>query len=273
MGYPTSGYEGEVTSWDGTVNTHLIGTWLRANNATLSINGNPAITTGYAPGLVATSRIAGLADWTVSMSGIAPKATPALGNLGTVTFTGGYVAQVKSWNYTINSPAQDITPFSAGSGLFKRYKPGLLTMTGSFVCLVDSATLLKTPTLAGTAAAALVLQSQTSNTVTADAIASAMNVSAPVDGINEVTYSFEVSDNSIVVAGSTNIIPAGTLALPEWDDDGDGVPDRDLTFQQSSGQVWSGPAFWESIAVQCAVDGVITSTINARGAGVLTPPA
>lgn len=273
MGYPTSGFEGNVTSWDGTVNTHLIGTWLRTSNATLSINGNPAITTGYASGLVATSRIAGLTDWTVSISGIAPKATPALGNLGTVTFSGGYVAQVKSWTYTLSSPAQDITPFAAGSGLYKRFKPGLLTVTGSYVCLVDSVTLLKTSTLAGTAAAALVLQSQTSNTVTADAIASAMNVSAPVDGLNEVAYSFEVSDNSIVVAGSTNIIPAGTLALPEWDSNGDGTPDRVLTFQQSSGQVWSGPAFWESITVQCAVDGVITSTITARGADILTAPA
>lgn len=273
MGYPTSGYEGAITSWDGTVNTHLIGTFVRGNNCTLSISNNPQVTTGFASSLVATSRIAGLAEWTVNISGIAPKATPALGNLGTASFSGGYVSRVKSWQYTINSPAQDITAFEDGSGLYKVFKPGLLTVTGSFVCLVDSATLLKTPTLAGTAAAALVLTSQTSNTVTMDAITTAASIATPIDGPNEVTYSFEVSDNSIVFAGTTNLIPAGTLALPEWDSDGDGNPDRNLTFQQSSGQVWVGPAFWESLGVSCNPQGVLAATIGVRGAGVLTAPA
>lgn len=275
MGYRTMGYEGQITSWlpAAGVNEHIFGTWCRGNTATLTITPGAQNTTGFGS-LITTTATTGMAEWTVSVAGIAPKATPAIGNAGTVTFSGGYVAHVKSWAYTITSAEADVTSFADGTGKYKVYKPGLLTMTGTFTCFVDSATLLKEPTLAGVAAAALVLTSQASNTVTADAIATAMTVSTPVEGVNEVTYTFQVSDPSIAFAGTTNLVPAtSALALPEYDSNSDGTPDATLTFQQSAGQVWSGPAFWNSLAVNCDAQGLITTTIGIRGAGVLTPPA
>lgn len=270
MGYQVMGFEGTIDSWDGTVNTHLVANALAGQNATLRISSDDLNVTNYASGLVATASKNGIRDWEVTSSGILDKSALTVGNAGNLSFSGGYVQHVNAWTLNIAASVHDITAYTGSTITNKAFRPGLITASGTYNAMMDSGTLLVQPGIPSTAAAAMVLTVAASQTITFDALAQQVGLGMPIGDLDTVDYTFKASDNSIVFAGSDNLIPAGTLATPEWDSNGDGVPDRVLTFKTHSGQTISGAAFWSLLSITNTVSGLVGFSVTARGAGPLT---
>lgn len=269
MGYQLVGYEGSITSWEGTVNTHLAANWIAGRNMNLNLSSPDLDVTQYASGLVTMKKRANIRQATLTFDGLCDKSSPAHGNNGNVSFSGGYATHVREWTFNASATVVDITQFTGSAVTNRLYRPGLLTVSGTFSAFVDSSTALVQTGVPSTSAAALVLTLSSGNTITVDAIATAMNVSVPIDGIQEVSYSWVTNDNTVAFAGTDNMIPAGDLAIPEWNDAADGIPDRDLVFKLGSAQTITVPAFWSSLSITCPVDGMATTSVGIQCAGPL----
>jgi len=270
MGYQLLGAECVVDSWEGTVNAHLVDNWIAGRSLTFNQSSPGVDVTQYGASLVAMKKKASLRTATLSFDGIGDVSTLAMGNAGTATFSGGYVTWIKGWTFNVAATVHDITSFTGSAVTAKAFRPGLLTFSGTFTCMVDSSTALVQTAIPSTAAASLVLTLSSTNTITVQAIATQLSVSAPIDGMQEVTYSWESDDNGVTCAGSDNIIPAGDFALPEWNAAGDGVPDRDIVFTlKNGGLTYTAPAFWSSLSINCPVDGLITTSATIQIAGAV----
>ena len=110
----------------------------------------------------------------------------AHGVTGTVSFTSGYVANVKAWELTHEAETHDITDFTSSGP--RAFLGGLTQWSGSYTCNYDSSTVAVAP---GAAAAALVLTAMTGQTFGGTAILQSFSLSASVDGIPEITCSFQ----------------------------------------------------------------------------------
>ena len=120
------------------------------------------------------------------------------GNPGNVTFTSGYVANVKSWKGDHECPNIDVSDFVAGAaGARTRISSGWESFSGSYTCNFDSSTLVVKP---GGAATAMVLTACTGQTFSFNAIATKYSISDVKPGeLVEVTYDFE-STGAISIA-------------------------------------------------------------------------
>lgn len=272
MGYQVMGFEGSIDSWDGTVNTHLVANAIAGNNAQLEISSDEFDVTNYAASLVATAAKGGLRDWQVTFSGILDKSALHVGNAGNFAFSGGYAAHVNAWTLNIAASVHAITQLTGSTVTNKLFRPGLITATGTYNAFKDSATLLVQPAIPSTAAAAMVLTVAASQTITFDALATRVGLGMPIGDLQTVDYTFRssiVPPAGIVFAGTDNLIPAGTLTTPEWDSTGDGIPDRSLVFKSSTGETFTGPAFWSALSITHSVSGLVGVSVTAKGAGAL----
>lgn len=117
-------------------------------------------------------------------------AGPILGQTGTVTFTSGYVANVKSWTLNIVADEHDITDF-ASTDDWHEYMSGLRSWSGSYDCLLDDTTPAVVPGFgAAGAGTALVLTSSTGRTFTGTAISTADDISVSPLEPNRITVRF-----------------------------------------------------------------------------------
>jgi len=108
------------------------------------------------------------------------------GNGGSISFT-SLTAGVKSWTLSWDAEMHDITDFA--NSTIRVFKAGLTTWTATAECQLDAAN-----TAAPGASAVLTLNVDDTINYSGAAFMTNMSVSAPVDGIVTVSYSFQGSD-------------------------------------------------------------------------------
>lgn len=279
MGYQTIGVTGAVTSWGASgADVHqLINAGISPASISAEISSDGLDWTGL--GVSSAAMRAGLASWTATIVGRYPKTAPKVGNSGGVTFAGGYATWVRSWELTIEAGVHDITSQTGSAVLWRSFRPGLLSWSGSYECDIDSTTPLSPPTLAsGVAGAATFKISEegaTDNTLAGDIIVTGLSQSVSAGEKNTASYSFSGSGVlTNTYASGMGLLSASAspyaIGTPTWDVNGDGVPDVVLTWQSDTGRTYAGPAFWRSLRVSCPVDGLIEVTVGVQGAGALT---
>lgn len=275
MGYPTIGIEGQVTSWGSGSDdcAHLVGTGILPASIRATIRSEALDRTGQGDGDFQLIQ-PGLRSWTATIEAWFPRATRKPGNTGLVTLAGGYVYLVDRWELSIESESLDYTHFGQPDSTWTYHRPGRLRWSGSWRGRLDSASAPALPHAPAASAGTIVLKASeegaTDNEFTGGVYATSLDVDIPrgSGALNESSYQFSGS-GALTVVGSANVLPAGVIGIPAWDADGDGLPDRTLVFQSSSGRTYTGAAFWRRIDIACAVGELIRVTVEVQGSGPL----
>lgn len=115
-------------------------------------------------------------------------AGPIIGQGGSVTFTSGYVLNVKSWTLNIVADEHDITDF-ASTADWGEYMTGLKRWSGSYECFLDESTAFVLPGFEPFGSA-LVLTSSLGRTFSGNAISTSGDITANPADPNKVTVNF-----------------------------------------------------------------------------------
>lgn len=277
MGYPLTGIEGTVTSWGTAADDcyHAVNTGSAPKAIKLTISGEAINKTGA--GDTAMAYRAGMRSWTGTIESWFPRTSRKIGAEGLVTFASGYVVNCNEWTLRADFGALDITRFGQSDLTWREFRPRKIgTFTGTFAGYVDSGTALVMPIAysASSAAATLKLTEEgaTDNQFTANIVAQQLDLNADMNGDALQTYSYQFTvDGGLTSVGAANIVPAGAVDTPDWDNNGDGTGDRTLVVTLSSGRTLTGAAFLRGWSVRCAFSEMIQVTYEVQGTGVLTP--
>lgn len=280
MAFPVKGTKAKITSWGSSGDDvyQLINTAIRPIEMTLNHESDVQEITPLDAAATAKSYMGGLYSGTFDFTGLWPQTSPVLGNTGLLTLGSSYYAyQVESWFLNLNWGEEDITAFpaeSAGtSGPSRRFMPGgLLAWDGGYTARTSSAAAISLPTTANGlgVTAAFKLKETGTNDASFTGNIVVKSASQPVamgGGQIKVTYAFNGTGDLTSVAGDTGgpaILPAGVLAEPDWDNDGDGVPDVALVAQTYTGRTLSAKAFLRQIRIECNVGQPVKVTGTGR---------
>lgn len=246
-----SGITGAITSWAGTDHGALL-TGQRPFNATLNYTADDVDTTAFADGGIET-HIPGLTGWSVTWT--AQLATPAIGAMGLVTFSGGYVSNLNAWTLNAVQAALEVPEF--GTAL-KTFIPGLISWGGSFGGWLDGTTPAVAP---GAAAAAAVFRYQdlaTDAELAGNIFATQLGLSAAPSAANTINYSYR-GTAGLTSTGTAKALNSLAATTPS-----------SLVFTASTGRTFTGSAFWSSIGVSVNASQATTVTVTAQGTGALS---
>jgi hypothetical protein len=252
---------GKVTSWGGTFNTNLIGLMqpaaftLEMSNAELDTT--PFLTQAPAQSVVETA-VPGLRAWEGTIEGYSGDTTGRAGIAGTVA-TAVYDYNVRSWDISLTATDQDTTSWPNTTS-WMTYAPGLMRWSGNYEAIIDDTNAVTVPeTSAGTGTFTL----SSGNYWEGQIFSTRVSAVVRVGDVNIVRYAFRGSGHLTVVGSDAGMTAnSGALATPEA---------GSLVLQAHTSRTYTGSAFWRSIAMNCAVGGVIQTTIGFRGTGALTP--
>jgi hypothetical protein len=275
MGYQIIGEEGIVTSWgdSGDDCYHFLNTGAAPYQARLSITTETLDATVFASGLKSRAVRSGLGAWEVEITARFPRSTPKGGNEGLITFAAGYVLHLGDYTLNLDWGAVEITEKAATAVVWKAFRPRHLQWSGTYQVLADSGTGLSLPTAATTAPSAATFkvteEGGTDNAFTGSIRTESLGVGITIGNRVEGDYAFSGSGD-LTVVGSSNMLPAGALALPDWDNDSDGVADRSLVITAASGRTYTGNAYLRSLSVSVPTANMIEVRAIAQGSGALT---
>jgi hypothetical protein len=188
-----------------------------------------------------------------------------LGNAGIVTFSGGYVLNVKEWNLDLAWEVLKSTAMSGSVVTAHSFIPGILKWNGSFKGNADTGTGIEPP---GEDAAALVLKlmedGATDLQVSGSAISTSVSTMVKPGQLVEYTYDFTGTGNLTSQAGGTNY----TTFL--WSNGSVPKPSTgELVLTSYTGRTYTGDAFMKSMKIAVSVENIITIDIVAQGTGAL----
>lgn len=122
---------------------------------------------------------------------------------GLVTVSSGYTTKIKSWTVNFTNTELDTSAFG---DIWKSFIIGVSEWSGTYTGLIDNATFDPLSSIlfgAASAAATFVYDnSSTDGAITGSIIITGMDASNAVDGVGEVTFTFEGDDIPAVVAAS-----------------------------------------------------------------------
>lgn len=255
-----NGHSGLVTSW-GSPNNQLVAVSVKPYRYTLTQTADSFDSTLMAASLTTGLNLKGLRSWSVSMEGHRP--TAAIGSAGSVTFSPGYAANVRSWEIVFTADEMDNTAMgsAATTAGWRTFAGGIWRVSGQYEVFLDDTTPLTAPG-----------NSSEPGTMTLDIggtktfAFSAQTQGGPIDvaiGQPQVArYSFNNSGAVTVVdAGDTMPFPTTGLAVPTA---------SSLVLTSATSQTFTGSAFPRVIRLRCPVDGPIITTVEARGTGAIT---
>ncbi len=110
------------------------------------------------------------------------------GKNGNVTFATGYTTGVYTWTIDYTADALDSTAYTSLG--FYDYIPGLKGWSGTYGCRLDNVAIVDHP---GMEAAAATFTAVTGITYTGSIIITGISIATPVDGICEVTFTYQGS--------------------------------------------------------------------------------
>lgn len=278
MSWPTIGAEGTITSWGS---TNFYSTFLAAitpNAGTMTISNDAQDVTGI--NAYAATTIPGLKSATATIAGFLNNAgsagAPYIGNAFTLTFSGGYVVNPISWEWTASSPDHDITSRTIGGGtpLWKYFRPDIFSARLRYTCFVDSSTTIALPLDPNAATSSCSLAYGNSATLAANGIITNVPISIVRGQRNLVTYELMgtgswVSANgpfgtSRTFGNTANTDPLWTAGVPTSSPAGALVLNtgnsKTLTAQDS---------FWTQLRLAGTVSGAVQASANIRVTGTV----
>ena len=247
-----TGATGSVTSWAGAANTLLIATSSAPSSFTINYSADEMDTTGFAATNSMTA-IAGLKTWSGSISTRYQAAQ--IGAAGSVTYASGDVLNTNAWQMSMASAAKETTAFGAS---VKSFIPSLLNWSGSYSGYYDGTTALTGLGVDPPAAASFALDG-TRSLIGAITITSQSVSSSPAEVVT-VQQGFKGS-GALAGLGASGFFAASEVLIPVV---------GSLVLSSSTGQTFTGNAFWTSLTVVCPVAGLVTMEIGFQGTGALT---
>lgn len=114
----------------------------------------------------------------------------ATGADGSVTFSAGNVVNVHGFNLSYKADALEKTDFVDSATGVRTYLPGLKDWSGTYVAWLDDTAVQKAP---GDTAATITMTATTGRTFAGSAIVTSLDFGVVVDGMTEVTTTFQGS--------------------------------------------------------------------------------
>jgi hypothetical protein len=219
--------------------------------------------TALATAVLAEEAIPSIRNWEVAIKG---RLNPAkLGNTGGVTFTGGYVLNVKDWKLDLSWEPQKSTAMTGAAVTANAFIPGILKWGGGFTGFVDTATNIEPP---GEDAATLELKLvdlATDLLLSGSAFTTQVSTTVAPGKIVEYAYDFRGTGNLASQQGSA------PYAAFLWSNGSVPKPTAgSLVLTSYTGKTYIGDAFMKSMSITVTLEGIIMIDIVAQGTGVLT---
>ena len=267
MALTTVGLQGLLSASGSTDMSFLIGTAINPYRANIDLAIESFDDTGFASTApVAVSKISGVKSWTGGFSGRFPKASPASGHEGLVTYASGYVLGCHGWGITASAQSLPNTGFASTPPTWHEYLSGLYSFTGFFDVRIDDTTALASVGTSGTATFRLSTESTNDNELSGTIITTGRSTPIEVGGVPVVRYTFDV-DGNLSVDGDAplfDVTAAGTpdpLVRPE---------STAITLRANGDIDYTGNAFLTGWSVNCAVGSIVDVSGTFQGTGALT---
>lgn len=239
---------------------HIVNTATRVNAVTLNVNDPDQDATGFASTapVSMTYRRDGLYDWSGSFSAFYPKAAPASGHLGQVTFTQATTNKVESWSIAMTCEEFDDT--GMGDDVEAReFQPGLWSATGSYRARQDSGTAGVMKGAVGNAIFRLTTAG-TDNTLSCGITITSVSKPIAIGGQVFLDYSFRAT-GPVTSAGTNTLFPTGAITQPEL---------TEVSIRSTGSRTDSGLCFLTGLNASVAIGQSITVDATFRGTGELT---
>lgn len=214
MALNTIGLAGLLTASGSTDLSFLIGTATKPYRANIDLACESLDATGFgATAPVAVSMIPGLKSWTGGFTGKFPKASPASGHEGLVTFANGYVLGCRGWSISATAQEFDNTAFASTPPTWMDYLSGLYSFSGSFDVLIDDTTALGSTGVSGAAEFRLSKESNNDNVIAGTIVITGRSTPIEVGGRPVVRYGFVV-DGNLTVDGDSPLFDVASAGTP-----------------------------------------------------------
>ena len=264
------GHEGLLSVPDADTNTdsqlgHLL--WHLVNTSTkpFQVGWNVTEVAQQETGFASTApkahefRADELSEWTASFTAYWPKAAPASGHLGNVTFDNGTVNKVESYSLDFACEEFDDTGMSLTAPTWKSFQPGLWSISGTYRGRVDSSGAVS---VGATGEATFRLSTaDTPNTVIGTISITSVSKEIAIGSQVFIDYGFQF-EGQATSAGTTTLLPAGTLDEPE---------ETEVVMRSTTGRTETGRCFVTGLGLQVAIGQPIQVSGTMRGSGELTP--
>lgn len=281
MGYQTTGAEGTVVSLGSSNFYSTLLSRITPANATVKVTNDDIDITGL--DVEQAVYIPGLSSWTADISGRA-FATPRLGNVGTVVFSGGTptgsgagVLHVQGYELNIETEnVHDITELAAlpaNGPLWRNFRPDAIRVSGRITAFADSATALSIPhTTAQSVFPTLTLlygDSATDETIAGQAKLNSLSAAVRRGSLNTAEYSF-MGSGAWTPAGTNSPLGSSALAIPLWSQGGSVVGPLVVATLTGSRTLTGQDSFWRRLTIRCQVGSPVEFDISLQGVGTLT---
>lgn len=254
---------GLVTSWAN--HTSLIaGSASSPSSFELMVSQDEGDSTVFASTVYARSFAVGLYNATARIT--SQLNSPKFGTDGLVTTTGsGYVTNCYAWNATIDWEPQPADKFASTGPSMRSFIPGLLRMTGSYSCWVDTSTAItkaSTPGTAETLTFKFIEDGANDKTITASCWIRPRAV-VQVGDIPSVTYDF-ASTGNVTIGGYSagvkhpleSLHSSGTIITPTI---------GSLVMQSHASRTYTMDAFVSSWSIDVNLNGLVVMNLTAQG--------
>lgn len=267
MALTTVGLDGLLSAAGSTDMSFIIGTGIKPYRANIDLVIETFDNTGLAnPSPVAVGKTPGVKSWTGGFSGRFPKASPASGHEGLVTYSSGYVLGCHGWGITASAQSWLNTGFAEPPPTWHEYLSGLYTFTGFFDVRIDDTTALSSVGTSGSATFRLSKESTNDNELSGTIITTSRGTPIEVGGIPVVRYTFDV-DGNLSVDGDSPLFDVAVAGTP----DALVRPQSTAITLTANGDIdYTGNAFLTGWSVNCAVGSIVDVSGTFRGTGALT---
>jgi hypothetical protein len=245
----------------------LLVTALKIQEVTFQIENESFDITELSGSGAGVERMMGLQSGTMSFTGHFPKTAPRTGNSGLVTWgsSNGYAQYVQDWKLDVDFGEIEITAFNATAPTAKRYMPnGIYQWSGSYTAhaVNDNTTVAYRVPSALHATAATATFKITEDGASDPAFSGSAFVTQISNPIRKpekqaLAYTFQGTGSLTETVGSTlpPLVRAttGAIGTPDWDTDGDGVPDVAVVFNTFVGattHAYNAKAFLKSLSIE-----------------------
>ena len=263
MGNPTIGITGLIVcSTVGSDLRHLLGGLAGGGgspySATISVARPEFDTTRFAASLEAMSYTAGINDWTGTVNMRFPNPIAKTGQCGFITYANGYVQDVTDYSVTITAAEHKITGQSPTCLIWDKYRPGLVSYSGSYNAHIDDTDEIPFPLPEGGAIFRL-SDEVADNTLAGNILSINSAASVVVTDKNTSSHTFR-GNGALTAAGTTPLFPAGVIGTPDI---------ASIVLTADTGRTYAGNCFWTSVTINVPHDGLIDVSVNLRGDGPL----
>lgn len=245
---------------------YLLNTSSKPYSAAINVVAEALDGTGFASTApISMEYLAGMREWSGSFAGKFPKASPASGHEGLVTFANGYVLGAHSWTITATATEHDHSAFASTPDPWKDFASGLYSYAGNFMVRADSATALGGIT-EGAATFRINTETANDNELSGTIILTGRSAPFEVNGTPVIQYDFVVK-GVLSFDGDAAMFDVAAAGTP---DPMERPQTETITLRMSGSRNMSGSAFLTGWTIGASLGSPVEVSGTFRGTGELT---